>query len=66
MKLPVALLLMASAAAFAEDDLSQQLLAIKRVYVDRLTGGELRKIRDRECVRSCGRRPGVGRGCNGR
>jgi hypothetical protein len=40
MKLPVALLLMASAAAFGEDDLSQQLLGIKRVFVDRLTGGE--------------------------
>ena len=35
-----ALLLMAAAPAFAEDDLSQQLLTVKRVYVDRLTGGE--------------------------
>src|SRR6266571_1644460 len=39
MTLPIALFLIAS-TALADDDLSQQLLTIKRVYVDRLTGGE--------------------------
>src|SRR5215471_19036163 len=36
----VALLVTAGAPAFAEDDLSRELLTLKRVYVDRLTGGE--------------------------
>ena len=35
-----ALLVLAAAPAFAEEELPQQLLTIKRVYVDRLTGGE--------------------------
>src|SRR5580704_18751899 len=34
------LLLCVAATAFAQEDLSGQLLTIKRVYVDRLTGGE--------------------------
>ena len=33
-------LLLVAASALAQDDLSQQLLTVKRVYVDRLTGGE--------------------------
>jgi hypothetical protein len=36
----IALLITAGAPAFAEEDLAQQLLTVKRVYVDRLTGGE--------------------------
>ncbi len=36
----LALLLFAPAAARAEEDLLPQLLTVKRVYVDRLTGGE--------------------------
>jgi hypothetical protein len=35
-----ALLITAGFPAFAEEDLSQQILTVKRVYVDRLTGGE--------------------------
>src|SRR5712691_10372927 len=35
-----ALLVLAAAPAFAQEELPQQLLTIKRVYVDRLTGGE--------------------------
>jgi hypothetical protein len=34
------ILLLAPAAALAEEDLLPQLLTVKRVYVDRLTGGE--------------------------
>ena len=34
------MLVTAGAPAFAEDDLSRELLTLKRVYVDRLTGGE--------------------------
>ncbi len=37
---PALLLLLALSLAHAQDDLSGQLLNIKRVYVDRLTGGE--------------------------
>src|ERR1700690_4148924 len=33
-------LLLAAGVCRAQDDLSKQLLSIKRVYVDRLTGGE--------------------------
>lgn len=40
MNLAFLILLMAWAPLRAEDDLSGQLLTIKRVYVDRLTGGE--------------------------
>jgi hypothetical protein len=36
----MALLITAGAPAFAEEDLAQQILTVKRVYVDRLTGGE--------------------------
>jgi hypothetical protein len=36
----IAFLITAGAPAFAQEDLSQQLLTVKRVYVDRLTGGE--------------------------
>src|SRR6202050_2559880 len=34
------LVLLAPASAWAEEDLLPQLLTVKRVYVDRLTGGE--------------------------
>ncbi len=40
MKRVLLILLFAVLPAHAEDDLSSQLLTIKRVYVDRLTGGE--------------------------
>jgi hypothetical protein len=40
MKTAVLLVLLSAAGARAQDDLAKQLLSIKRVYVDRLTGGE--------------------------
>jgi len=40
MKTTVVLVLLWAGTARAEDDLSKQLLSVKRIYVDRLTGGE--------------------------
>src|SRR3984893_18391128 len=40
MKPIVLLMLLFAGRAGAQDDLSKQLLSIKRIYVDRLTGGE--------------------------
>ena len=39
-KITTGIFLLLAAPAFAQTDLSSQLLTIKRVYVDRLTGGE--------------------------
>jgi hypothetical protein len=36
----IALVVLLCATAGAQDDLSKQLLSVKRIYVDRLTGGE--------------------------
>jgi len=40
MRMIVLLMLLFAGRAGAQDDLSKQLLSIKRIYVDRLTGGE--------------------------
>src|SRR6478609_393885 len=40
MKISLRLALFSAAALHAQEDLSKQLLSIKRIYVDRLTGGE--------------------------